>query len=511
MRALSLLQEGAGAPDPGYLEQDLTTLSDLGIGQVVEAVTRGREEWDLGPLFCTRATRASTIGYRQAVFRDLENEKTRAAVAAFAESMRQARELVGKIEKRRHVLQQGAWFLQAVQVYCRAVQELADELANLELCSSGLRSWREFLSEHVAAPGFTSLHAEAASVRDQLDGIRYQVDVIGGRVTVRRHQGEADYGAEIRAMFARFQQAEGRSHLFKMPRRHELSQVEERILDLLVRLFPEPFSAQQGFWERHRDFWDPTVRRVDRELQFYLAYLEYIEPLRLAGLAFSYPEVRTDSKAERARGTFDLVMADRLVPAGVPVVVNDFELAGAERLLVVSGPNQGGKTTLARTFGQLHHLAALGCPVPGTELVLLLCDQLLTHFEREERLEDLRGRLEDDLVRVEEILTRATGRSVVILNETFGSASLEDGRELGRAVVEQLIGRDVVGVYVTFIVELSALGPATVSMVSRVDPDDPARRTFRVDRRPADGLAYALALAQRHGMTYSQLKRALQC
>ncbi len=511
MRTLSLLQEVAGPPDPGYLEQDRTTLSDLGIGQIVDSVTRGREEWDLGPLFRTRATRTSTVEYRQAVFRDLENGKTLAAVSAFAASLRRARELVGNMENRRHVPQQGAWFLQAVQLYCRALLDLAAALANLELGSSGLRSWREFLSEHVVAPGFTSLHAEAASVRDQLDRVRYQVDVIGGRVTVRRHQGEADYGAEIRAMFARFQQAEGQSHLFQMPLRHELSSVEERILDLVVRLFPEPFSAQQSFWERHRDFWDPTVRRVERELQFYLAYLEHIEPLRQAGLAFSYPAIGTDSKVERARGTFDLAMAARLVPAGVPVVGNDFELAGAERLLVVSGPNQGGKTTLARTFGQLHHLAALGCPVPGTELALLLCDQLLTHFEREERLEDLRGRLEDDLVRVEEILTRATGRSVVILNETFGSASLEDGRELGQAVVEQLMGRGVLGVYVTFIVELSALGPATVSMVSQVDPDDPARRTFRVERRPADGLAYALAVAQRHGMTYAQLQRALHC
>lgn len=178
-------------------------------------------------------------------------------------------------------------------------------------------------------------------------------------------------------------------------------------------------------------------------------------------------------------------------------------------MLVVSGPNQGGKTTLARAFGQLHHLARLGCPVPGSDARLPLCDQVLTHFEREEDPAAGHGGLRDDLVRVRDILRRATPDSVVILNEIFSSTTPSDALELAASVMADLLARGVAGVLVTFLDELASLSEATVSMVAEVDPGDPTRRTYRVARRPADGMAHAMALAARHGLTYEQLRGRL--
>jgi DNA mismatch repair protein MutS len=496
------LPEGDSGPG-GLGEPDF--FADLNLDQVLTWMTDGREQYDLRPFFFAPLRDADAVRYRHEVLHDLEKREVLEPVSRFAEAMGHMREHLAQVRKLHYQLQKQAWFLDAAGRYCEAVRALAQELAGCEVTSRGFRRLCDYLAEYVSSERFSSLAAETVALKEAIAGIRYAIRIYGPRVTVSRYEGEPDYSAQVQETFAKFQQGAVRNYLVRLPELADMDHVEAQIAGLVARLYPDVFGTLAGYCARHGDFLDPVIGRFDREVQFYLAYIELIAGLKAAGLSFCYPRVSARSKQVAADDTFDMALACKLVPAGGTVVTNDFHLDGPERVFVVSGPNNGGKTTFARAFGQLHYLASLGLPVPGRSAKLFLPDRIYTHFEREEDIETLRGKFDDELIRVHQILQQATGDSVIVMNESFGSTSLTDALFTGTEVMRRILVLGCLGVYVTFVDEIASLSEATVSMVSQIAPGNPAERTFKVLRRPAEGLAYAWALAEKYGLTYERL------
>lgn len=502
-----------GAPTAQATQQqdeDRSCAADLNLDQIVAAVARDREEHDLiTKVLYGHLRDAGTVRYRQEIFQDMEDPALFDQVQRFADLMREVRAHLRQLSNMHYRYQREGWFLDAAAIYCDAVQSLAGHLASAQISSRGLLAFRKYLATYVASDGFTALVRDTGAQKEALKRVRYSTRIRGGRVEVSRYQDEADYSAVVLKTFERFKQGAADDYRIRYRTWPGMNHVAAQILGLVARLFPEEFTALDEYCRQHVTLLDEGIRRADQELQFYLAYLGHIRPLRRAGLRFCYPEVSASSKDVLAADTFDLALAAKLVFGRKRVVTNNIRLAGSERILVVTGPNQGGKTTFARTFGQLHHLASVGCPVPGSAARLFLFDRVFTHFAREEDLTHMSGKLEDDLGRVGEILRAATPSSIVILNETFSSTTLHDARFLGTKLLKKVMQLDALCVYITFVDELASLGEQVVSMMSTIVPENPAERTYKVVRKPADGLAFALAIAEKYGLSYGRLRRRL--
>ncbi len=481
---------------------------DLNLDQVIDVITATKEEYSLKPYFYSFLKSIDAITYRHEVMRDLEKKTHLEMVKSFAQKMREMREHLVRAKKLYYWRQKQSWFLDAVELYCEAVQSLSADLDRADLESRGLSSFRDYVRSYIRSEAFASLVAETRSLKQHLAAIRYSLLIKYGFISVRRYEGETDYRAEVEATFEKFQQAAVKDYSVKFRSSEEMNHVEAQVLDGVSILYPDAFLRLSAYCDSHIGYLDDTIAIFDREIQFYVSYLEFLTELK--HLNFCYPEVTRNSKEVYDFDCFDLALAHKLHAGGQQVVCNDFHLVGSERIIVVSGPNQGGKTTFARAFGQLHYLASLGCPVPGRKARLFLFDRLFTHFEKAETVQNGRGKLQDDLLRFHEILSAATSRSIVVMNEIFSSTTLRDAMFLGKKIMETIMDLDILCVCVTFIDELSCLSEETVSMVSTIVPEDPALRTYKIVRKPTDGLAYALSIAEKYRLTSERLRERLR-
>ena len=495
--------------EQSFPEQDPPYFEDLAIGRILNSVTKNYEAYDLRPFFRLAPHQRDVINYRNDILKDLSASPLGETVCAFRDKMSLVRQHLGLADKSFNQYQAAFFLLLAISDYCQAVYALDVDFIETPPKAEGLKIFAQALHDYVLSAQFQQLADQAAQHHAALAGIRYTVLLSESVVTVRHFEEEPDYNEIITQLFSRFQSGQSVKAEKKVPESGVwIGNVQSRILDGVARINQDIFKALCAFTEKGREVIDPVLIRFERETQFYMAWIEFTGQLAAKGLTFSIPELVTNHEVH-AEAAFDLALADKLCANGQDVVTNEFDLHGKERVFVITGPNQGGKTTFARTFGQMHYFGNLGLTVPGRHVRLQFFDRIFTHFEREEALTALHGKLYDDLVRVHAIMDAATSDSLIILNEIFNSTALQDAQFLADKVLRKIVEVGALGICVTFMDELAELGPETVSLTSMVEPDNPAKRSFRIVRRQADGLAYALSIAKKYGVTYEQLKERL--
>jgi DNA mismatch repair protein MutS len=145
---------------------------------------------------------------------------------------------------------------------CEAVNSFIQELLSVSLRSRGFIGFRSYLKNYVESEPFRLLALEAQKLNTDLSSITYTVNVRPGGFTVRRYEDQADYSAEVEETFEKFKQGAVKDYKVDFENRLQMNHIEAKILEFVVRLYPDIFTYLDEFCERNSDYVDKAIERI---------------------------------------------------------------------------------------------------------------------------------------------------------------------------------------------------------------------------------------------------------
>lgn len=453
------------------------------------------------------------IRYRQETFKDFQNDNIYPAFEKFAKQMtysykdHQQLKQLDPIQYREHKL------VNILDTELNAVHDLLLDLENKSLDSKGLVKFIDYLEQYENSDTVKAMRQYIDKINHDFSDIYYRLSFNGRVVNVQAlpEQKESlndDFKETFAPIFDNIQDMTAPVKMDDLHTAYNMNNLQVSIIGELAKLYPQQFTELSDFYQKYSTYSDQLIEHTVKELTFFLAW-QRVEKIiqKNLGLSFTLPILIT-SGTERIDNSFDLCLALKLNhnSSHPQVVTNQFKLEPNKPFLVISGPNQGGKTTYARMIGQSFYLSKLGIAIAGTSAKIKTRQNIFTHFDRQESSDKLSGLLETDVERIHKIIEKVDSNSFVILNELFSSTSEEDANELGNRVLNEIDARHGSGIYVTFLESLGE-NPRVQPLMSQVTKD--AQRTFKVIPEDLNSQAYTDILLKKYHLSQTDIEREL--
>jgi hypothetical protein len=264
------------------------------------------------------------------------------------------------------------------------------------------------------------------------------------------------------------------SYSFTIPPRDEngfksLEEIRGRGINLVANSVAQSADHVKSFFSMLR-----------LELAFYLGCLNLHDRLAGKGEPVCFPEPLPASQLSlTADGIYDVCLTLHL---GNRAVGNKV-LADGKSLVMITGANQGGKSTLLRGLGLAHLMMQAGMFAGARSFRAGVCDGVFTHYKREEDATMESGKLDEELSRMSAIAGQVTRHSILLCNESFASTNEREGSEIARQVVRAMLRKQIKVFFVTHMYDLArsfhAQQPGN-ALFLRAERKPDGRRTFRL-------------------------------
>nr|WP_244262760.1 hypothetical protein [Thermoanaerobacter siderophilus] len=188
------------------------------------------------------------------------------------------------------------------------------------------------------------------------------------------------------------------------------------------------------------------------ELAFYIGCLNLYEKLAQIGEPVSFPiPVASSERRHSFKGLYDVCLA---LTMKQKIVGNDLN-ADNKDLAIITGANQGGKSTFLRSIGLAQLMMQCGMFVPAEYFSANICDGIFTHYKRKEDATMKSGKLDEELSRMSDIVDNIKPNSMVLFNESFAATNEREGSEIARQIITALIEKRIKVFFVTHLFEFA--------------------------------------------------------
>ncbi|MDI6880593.1 MAG: DNA mismatch repair protein MutS, partial [Desulfitobacteriaceae bacterium] len=381
-----------------------------------------------------------TIRYRQNILKDcLENPSIVRDIYAIAiESIeKEKKNYFGMFSKYpAAILHRSIDVLQMFVDMLKKLRTIADEHAD-EFKSEGFTIFFEMLKNELGDEYFTSVqnHLRELTFRD---GVLISAELgkgnKGTHYILRKLQDKKQSWVE--RIFAKKPPA----YIFSIADRDEsgaraLSELNERGINLVANALAQSTDHILSFFSMLRT-----------ELAFYVGCLNLHERLTQKGKPLSFPlPVTPGERSHSFSGLYDVCLALTLEHR---IVGNDMH-ADDKDLVIITGANQGGKSTFLRSIGLSQLMMQCGMFVPAESFCANICDGLFTHYKREEDATMNSGKLDEELSRMSAIVDNLRSNSLVLFNESFAATNEREGSEIARQIICALLEKRIKVFFVT--------------------------------------------------------------
>lgn len=485
---------------------------DLQLDYLVERILEHTKGYKTYPYFYTIPGRKELIAYRQEIGKDMESEELCAAVRSFCRGLAESEKIHNLSLESRGEVTSATYHLQAAKLYWEAVLLLEADLRHLDgrIASEGMKAFGAYLAEEIKRQrelGFEEALTKATKFFMEL---KFTLSMDPDKLLVTENEAESsNYFEELAKLLGQEPEPAHSAMTDIFPNPLEISYLENVLVGLLKKSKPQVFTEIRSFKERFPEIYSEVLLRFEEEIQFYLSFQKFKTRTRGMGYPMSTPEL-SENGTFSGREVYDLALVWKQEFNDYEVVSNNFSMKDHPCFFVVTGPNQGGKTTFARSMGQAAYFTLMGLSANAECFTMPMLKGICTHFEAEETLQSNSGKLKEEINRLLPMMSGIRNRNhFVILNELFTTATTHDAMIMGRKVMESFLERECYGIYVTHIQELAEETDDIISLVAQLEPGEDSKRSYRMLPMKAQGYGYSDALVKKFHLEYEDIIRRL--